>query len=557
MTLRFVVNALRLAATGAVLLYTPLAWAQPAAPDAGRLLQENAPAAPAAPAATTPRATPPLALEPAAPDATPTAQGGVAVMVREVRIEGLSALYPVTVLAELPDIRGQSLDLAGLRQFTAHVQATVRARGLPFATAYLPPQDLEGGLLRVQVAEGRYGQVQASGDIAGRAQAWLAPLRPGQVITLAPLERSLLLLGDLPGVQVSPVLRPGAEPGTGDLEVQVSTVNAARAEVVADNHGDRYSGRERLQASIQVASPFTLGDQLTVNAQRSSQRTQVAAVAYSLPLGTRGLRADVSWLRTEYRLGKDFESLDAQGTARAVMAGLSYPLLRSQDADLRLGGTLQDTRLQDERGAAGTVQNKHSKSLRLSMSGSRRDERSVTWGSVTAHLGELDLDEALAAQDAASARTAGFFTRYTLEAQRLQALAPGLQVYGRLSAQWAPQNLDASERFSLGGATKVRAWPTGEATGDQGALLQLEARWPDGSFEPYGFYDAGRVRINRASWQSGRNVRSLAGYGLGLRWHQGAWRADVALARRAGQGVSETEPQSGPDRVIVSLAHRF
>ena len=41
-------------------------------------------------------------------------------------------------------------------------------------------------------------------------------------------------------------------------------------------------------------------------------------------------------------------------------------------------------------------------------------------------------------------------------------------------AQFSNKNLDSSEQLSLGGITGVRAYPSGEASGDQGYKLTTE-----------------------------------------------------------------------------------
>jgi hemolysin activation/secretion protein len=103
----------------------------------------------------------------------------------------------------------------------------------------------------------------------------------------------------------------------------------------------------------------------------------------------------------------------------------------------------------------------------------------------------------------------------------------GTDLYLSLNGQWASKNLDASEKFSLGGGTGVRAYPAGEASGDQGAILTLETRTSisglsdrlPGQLQLIGFVDMGSVSINRFPWDAtSANSRELRGAGLGLNW---------------------------------------
>ena len=59
---------------------------------------------------------------------------------------------------------------------------------------------------------------------------------------------------------------------------------------------------------------------------------------------------------------------------------------------------------------------------------------------------------------------------------RLQGVTDTLSLYAAFNGQVASKNLDNSEKMGLGGPAGVRAYPTGEAYGDQGYILNLEAR---------------------------------------------------------------------------------
>jgi len=90
------------------------------------------------------------------------------------------------------------------------------------------------------------------------------------------------------------------------------------------------------------------------------------------------------------------------------------------------------------------------------------------------------MDADLVPADAATARTAGQFSKLNVDLARIQSLSEGLDLYGRISAQWASKNLDSSQKFGLGGCNGVRAYPSGEGYGDSGALAQIELRYAMG-----------------------------------------------------------------------------
>jgi hemolysin activation/secretion protein len=79
--------------------------------------------------------------------------------------------------------------------------------------------------------------------------------------------------------------------------------------------------------------------------------------------------------------------------------------------------------------------------------------------------------------------------------------------------------------MELGGAYGVRAYPEGEAYGDEGYILtaELRMRLPSppalgGRLEAAVFADNGWVQLDRSPWALGLNSRTLSAVGVGLTW---------------------------------------
>ncbi|MFC7288505.1 ShlB/FhaC/HecB family hemolysin secretion/activation protein [Herminiimonas glaciei] len=523
-------------------------------PDAGRVLQQQAPVIEA------PKEAPGITIETAKPSTVPA--GGVQVAIQSVAIQGNSLFTEAKLLQAVGDVSGKSYDAAGLRELANRVSGFYHAAGYPFARAYLPPQNMQSGVLRIDVVEGRYGKVLAQGDgsLVEAAQRFLAPLRPGSVIQSTELERVSLLMDDLPGVRVAPIIRPGQELGTGDLAVQIERTAKYTGDVGLDNHGNRYTGRARARANLDINSPFMLGDQVNLRSLYTEEGMWFGNVAYSMPLGVSGLRGQVSYTHTYYQLGKSFAALDANGTADVYSAGLSYPILRSQKTNLTLSATYQYKKLNDKRGAVGSSNDKSSDTLPVALSFDTRDQfggGAVTYGAVTWTPGKLKLDQTLRSLDALSARAEGSFNKVNLDIARIQAVTDKFNLFGRMSAQWSDENLDSSEKFGLGGPTGIRAYPVGESYGDQGWLAQFEARYAVGAFVPYAFYDAGWIKTNSKPWTSADNKRSIGGYGLGVRFAQNQWSVDAAVAWRTYGGRPESDTADHQPMGWITAGYKF
>ena len=425
-------------------------------PNAGRILQEQA-TEPQPPAPS-----PDLNLSSPVPGTV--APGGPQASVTRIDLTGNQAFSSEQLLGLLGDYQGKSYDLAGMQDLTNQLTRYYRDAGYPFARVYLPAQGLENGVLRLQVVEGRYGEVKTEGDaaLAARAQAYLSPLKSGDIIESASLERAALLLSDLPGVTASPIIRPGQQLGTGDLVVQVERGDRVNGSVGLDNQGNRYTGQYRANAALSINSPFMLGDQITLRAQRTSESLNYGDVGYSAPLGSSGLRGRVGYGYTGYELGKEFSDLDAHGTAKVASVGLSYPLIRSQSRNLTIGIDFLHKKLRDDYRAAEIEQNKFSNSVPIAAQFDVRDSLGgggLTYGALSWTPGTLKLDGNLATADSLSANSAGHYSKLNLDIARLQSVSSRWSLFGRFSGQWTNDNLDSSEDFGLGGPAGVRAYP--------------------------------------------------------------------------------------------------
>jgi len=367
------------------------------APDAGRTLQQLQPPIAA------PRESKPLSIQAPLPTGL-VLPGGAVVVVQTVSFAGNSVINQDTLQTALGDVAGKSFDLAGLRALADRIGDFYRASGFPFARAVLPPQDLKLGALRIEIIEGRYGLVQAQvigtedAALATQATLFLGSLKPGAVIESAALERASFLLDDLPGIKTAPVIRPGAQTGTGDLIMQISRDKRFTGDVGLDNAGSRYTGQTRARANLNINSPFMLGDQIRINTLVSDEQLWLGSLSYSLPMGASGLRGNVGYSHTSYELAKEFANLQADGTAVVASAGLSYPLVRSQKTNLTLSGTYQAKDFQDNKGSTSTRESKSSQSVPIALQFDNRDSAGgggITYGSLGWTPGKLKLDAAL------------------------------------------------------------------------------------------------------------------------------------------------------------------
>lgn len=463
------------------------------------------------------------------------------VALSDVVVEGVTVMdvahLEQLLRQQIGPMQERGFSLADMRSFAAWVQERVQEEGRPYARAYLPPQELSSGVLRIAVVEGRYGEVKAEGSLASQVRPWLAPLKPGNPIG-PELERQAQLLAELPGVQSGATMAPGERSGEGDVTFDVSPGTRWGGAVRADNHGNRFAGQHRAVASVWGNSLATLGDRAVLSAGMNDERGWQGQMAYSLPMGGRGDRLALSFARSTYELGRDFRPLDADGSVDTYAAVVSTPLIMTSVARLEWQLGLQSQSIVNAQHAVDVTESRRLHSATTVLQGSRRlDGGGVVWGRVAMEGGRAVLPTAdQMARDARTAKTRGGFVVFNGDLAWLQPL-DAWTVYARASGQLAAQNVDPARKFVLGGPEGVRAWPVAEGAGDEGLLMQTELRYRLSQFpdaEPFGFFDAGHLRINHTPWAFEKNSRSLAGVGVGLRWASSGWSALGTVGWRMG-----------------------
>ncbi|SEA35166.1 Hemolysin activation/secretion protein [Desulfuromusa kysingii] len=516
-------------------------------PDAGRTLQELR---------EPPQLRPPdqgLVITPQATAAA--APGGPKVELRQITFHGHSCFNDEQLAAVISDSLGDQYDLAGLRNIAGQITRYYQSNGYPFARAFLPAQSMNDGTLQIDIVEGRYGQfiVQGDEDVITPVKAWLQPLQTGEVISSDQLERVTLLLSDQPGISTAPLIRPGQELGTGDLQVNIEPDARFDGEVGADNYGSRTTGEYRGRFDLNINRPFSFGDQLQLRSIISNENLLTGSLQYNRPLGAKGMRGQIGYAHTDFEVGKEFSNLDATGKAQVGSLGLSYPLIRSQKTNLRLAAVYQHKRLEDKIGLTHNTTRRSSNSIPFSLFFDHRDGLAgsgISYGSISWTVGRVTFKENV------NNSPEGSFQKINLDIARIQQLTSKSSLFARVVAQKSNSNLDSSEDFGVGGIYGVRAYSSGEGYGDQGILAQLELRYRIRTLTPYLFYDLGHVRIDKSNAHPA-NHRRIEGAGLGLRGEYKNLYTHVAVAWRTKGGASLTDSKDRNPRLWATLGYRF
>jgi hemolysin activation/secretion protein len=485
------------------------------------------------------------------PPAPLKAEGELVVEVREFRFAGNTRVNRDILSRAVASYLDRPLDLAQLQAAAAAVAQTYRDRGW-VVRAYLPEQDIEQGVVTVQIVEAVFGGIEfdAADQPARVAKAKIqaifdAQIQPGDALAQPRLERGLLISDDLPGVAVSGALSEGGASGQTVMRVKLTEEPFITGDLTLDNSGSRSTGRSRAVTNLQLSSPAGQGDQLSLLGLLT-EGTRYMRVAYTLPWGHDGWRigANASYLNYEV-ITRDVPD-QLRGTSTVLGLEASYPLVRTRMQNLYLSLGADHKGFDNQRNRVTSTQY-YSEVYNVGLNGNSFDN--LAGGG--ANSAGLTLSAGRLHSQVQAEAMQGAFSKLRYQLRRQQVITSTLSAIAMFSGQWADQNLDSSEKFYLGGANGVRAYPSSEGGGSQGQMLNLDLRQQ----LPYGlnagvFYDWGRFK----DLPGGAIPRAmdLKGWGVSLGWQaKSGLNLRTTWSRRIASNPNPTASGNDQDGTLI------
>jgi hemolysin activation/secretion protein len=491
------------------------------------------PTAPARPAPSAPVLAP--APAPAPPEAPET------FIVAAIVIEGATIFEPAAFVPLYRDLLARPVDRRALAALAEDITALYYDAGYTLSRAYIPPQDIEAGVITVRIAEGYIERVVFEGA-AGHGsllQSYAAPIAAERPLRRATLERQLLLMGDLFGARVADArLRP-LDVAEGRYELVVDLQHKPYDVYTSlDNRGTRSNGPLQLWGS---AGANALGDSswraqgAFFTAPNTPRELLYGQVGLSRIVGSQGtvLRTTVSASRNI--AGPPQKSSDTEAASRRFLVGATHPVVRSRTQSLWGSFNFDALHSKEDRFQRTSFEDEL-RVLRPSLYYYLSDDlRGETGINLEASLGLNALGASPNGPERSRADADTSFRKLRLDAWRNQGLFGPWSLYGQAAGQISDHALLSSEEFSLGGARFGRGYESGLISGDRGAAGSVELRFTEpltgiaNEYQLYGFYDVGR--ISNGSVDNDARHR-LASTGLGGRLTiEPALRLNLELAK--------------------------
>lgn len=494
------------------------------------------PALPEAPLPTLPPADEllPTPATPGVPGTEPTGTPAV-INVTRYEVKGSTVFSAEEFAAVTKPFLGR-ISFAQLLQARSAITKLYVDRGYVTSGAFIPPQTLEGGLVEIQILEGRLEDINVTGlqrlqpgYVRSRlAKAAAQPLNVNQL-----LEGLRLLQLDPRLAGISADLQAGIEQGTSLLDVQASETDPFSATVSLDNGRSPSVGSVRGKLQLSHNNLVGWGDELDFSFSHTRGSNSMD-VSYTVPINPSNGTVRLAYGRTSSEVIEEpFTVLDIQSRSKYYELSIRQPLQQTASEEFVVGATFSHQVSQTALGlenigpfplSPGADDNGETRvsALRLFQEWSQRSTNQVLAARSQFSIGRPWLGASDSNDD--EIPDSSFWT-WRGQAQWVRLLAPDMLMLMKTDLQLADRILLPLEQFGSGGQSSIRGYRQDALLTDNGFLFSTEVRLPvwripsiKGLLQVAPFVDVGR------GWNSGNtqpNKQTLAGVGLGVLWRHG------------------------------------
>lgn len=509
---------------------------------------------------------------------------GQTVSVNRYEVAG-NTLLPGTDVDTALALHTGAKDLEGLRAAASALQNRYRMAGYGAVVVTLPEQTLADGTVKLQVTEGKLGQVQVTGVdqfSTANIRRSLPALQEGTTPNLLKLDAQTLLANDNPAKNIRLVFQPGLRTGQVDVVVSAKEEPVTHWVLGFDNTGRPGSGEYRVSLAHTHANVADKDHVFRFRLETALQKpadNPMLALAYRAPLY--GLNSALDFNLTHSRSLTESTStaagdLSFSGQGQSMGARFLWFLPQAGEAKQQIAAGVDVRNYRNTCTVAGLGQEACGSSGNNQI-GVRPLVLSYQNQAVGRHMASVSYSANLwpgsgnGADANFQAARPGAKARYgVLRGQWSSVHATGDNSWlaVKTSGQWAPKALISAEQFGVGGANTVRGYLDRELVGDRGISASVDwthnlltvlpsLELPTGqSLNGSLFADAGQVsNLLNTACAAGQNRCSLVSMGVGLQWAQNKrWtlKADLARALRAGPSTA-----SSKSRLHINASYQF
>lgn len=434
---------------------------------------------------------------------------------KKIVTDASAVLTDAELDAIIKPYEGKQVQLNDIYAIVDKINALYNDKGYVTCRAFLPPQTITEGTVKLLLVEGRTGSTIVNNNkytktkyITNRMH-----LAKGEIANIKQLNKDLLLFNATNSTQLRIMMKAGTEPGTTDYEITAYEPMRDTWTIFEDNAGSDTSGEYRTGLFFNTKSLSGHCDALSLGTV-ISEGTKAANVMYSRSLGRSGTKMNLVYSTNAVEVVKgEYEDM-IKGHANSYAIGFTQPIVVNETTRTELSLDYNRQNSKTDFMPAGTRFNIVDDSVQDFSLGFAITNYGASHVFYQKHSYVRGYSESAPDMSAQNSQNFGF---YKFNAMYQKLYKAGQMWSLRADAQWSgSEGMVSSRQFYMGGMYSVRGYKENYLGGDGGFTFSAEYAVPviNKNTSAFTFFDYGHVYGNG---QSDDQHNVLSSVGLGIR----------------------------------------
>ena len=247
---------------------------------------------------------------------------------KKIVMDSSAVLTEAELAAITQPYEGKMVQLNDIYAIVEKINVLYASKGYVTCRAFLPPQTITDGKVKLLLVEGRTGNTTVSGNNYTKTSfiTKRLHLKENEIANIKQVNKDLLLFNATNSTQLRIVMKAGEKPGTTDYEITAYEPKRDTWTIFEDNAGSDTSGEYRTGLFFNTKSlsgtcdPFSVGTVF-------SEGTRAANAMYTRSLGRSGTKMNLLYSTNAVKVTKgDYKDM-IKGHANSYAIGFTQPLV--------------------------------------------------------------------------------------------------------------------------------------------------------------------------------------------------------------------------------------
>lgn len=404
-------------------------------------------------------------------------------------VEGNTLLDYDRIIEVLKFYTGQNKTTKDVEDARKYLEKLYHNEGYPTVLVNIPRQEIQEGVVTLEVIESKIGDVRVTGNryhTKEKILEMLPAFRRGELLYVPEVQMEMNKANSASDLKITPILMPGKELGTTDVELRVTDYFPLHGSIELNNRSTHDTSDLRLNGVLHYDNLWQSDHSISLQYQMSPQETKdvkAFAASYVLPAPWNGdhvLAAYAVLSDSQTAFGEGFQ-VNGKGDIYGLQYAVPLPFYKLYSHSISLGIDYKHMReIQGTGNSPNGIQTpvtylpfniQYHSNLPDSL-GATRFEAGIS----TSFRGFLTR-EAQFEDSRFKARADYFITKLGVE--RDLTLPKDLSLFLKVDGQVSDQPLISYEQYTAGGMESVRGYKESEEVGDNALHGTIELRAPD------------------------------------------------------------------------------